>query len=298
MLVSIKRWALGSKKRQRPGRLGYYTTLLYYTVIYYTALRLITRLSPYLAHVRVPCRGATPPPHPPPLPVDSRSIVPAAAHDDAPMVDGPGARHLDARSTPHDPPAAGQESFVSRHLSELSIQISELSRHMLEISRRLGWSLPAQSDGACAGTRTGPCDEVDRRFGVGSSADGPRPREIAPASCAPSDKPAETPNPNYVTSGAQFIHEMATQLRTLDATAEATLRRASALNACAATQSAVVVDNSRLILSHAHSQHESTMATANATATAYVKRRAIPSTTGLFEDMVISVPLGVIFGPT
>jgi len=183
-------------------------------------------------------------------------------------------------------------------LSELSIQISELSRHMLELSRRV--SSPAQSECVYAGTRThtGPRDDVDRRFCVASNADGHRPREIVPASYAPSDKPAETPNPDYVTSGASFIHEMATQLRTLDATTDATLRRTSALNACAATQSAVVVDNSRLILSHAHSQHESTIATANATAAAYLKRHAIPSTTGLFEDMVISVPLGVIFGPT
>ena len=278
MLVSIKRWVLGSKTRKCPIRSDYYTRILYYAVLYYTAIQLISKLSHHLVTTRVRCR---PPTIHTPCHVGVRNVE----HDTPPPnYDAPSVLHRDIRAvtSPNDPQSS-QESFISRHLSELATQVSELSRRIFEISRRE--STPTQPD-----VVDGTACNVGGRVGE---------RVYNPRNDSADSVDAAIPiAPNYVTSGTQFIQEMATQLRNLDATTDAALLQASVLNASSAKQSAIVVDNSRLILSHANSQHESRIAATNATALAYVNRNAIPFNTGLFEDMAISIPLGVIFGPT
>jgi hypothetical protein len=101
--------------------------------------------------------------------------------------------------------------------------------------------------------------------------------------------------PDYVTNGSEFIRAMATQLRNFEDSAHVTLRQASSLAANSAKESAVVVENAKLILFHANAQHETKISNAHSAASDYVNHNKRPPTVGLFENMVISVPLGIFY---
>jgi hypothetical protein len=101
--------------------------------------------------------------------------------------------------------------------------------------------------------------------------------------------------PNYITSGDAVINEMAAQLQVLDAAPDASLRQASTLAANSAKESAVVADNARVILSHANARRDSMIINANSIALEYANRTKLTVNKGLFEDIVISIPLGIIF---
>ena len=246
MLVSITRWALGSKIRKRPNRLQYYTNIVYYAALYYTAIQVISRLS-----TRVTSRRSV---------GMSQAKTPVASHSHVNHVANRCADVVSTdRSTPFISPIApppippNAPAAYDRPTSSRDASTSPLPRryHDDDASRGLAFT-----------------DTVPDHAGGGAS-----PIDFA------------------------MINAIAAQLRGWNATSEASLRRASVMAADSATDSAVAVDDTKLVLSHANARYDSMIVAANAAALEYVNHHKLPTQTGLLEDMVISIPLGIVFGP-